>query len=338
MEPWQFFSQLRHIIQQDPGGRGLDRLAGNNLFTACAADLEAACRSLSDTREALVGIVTGFYIPSAQAFETDGPLGAFLLAEVLRELGARVVLVAEPACNGVLEVALRLGGLEDAIGLQDLLFAPGVPAVSWAQELWSRLQPLTHLVFVERVGPSHTLTSLTTQPRRGAPPTGDFTRRVDPATWDRPHTMRGHDLSSHTAAAHLLIEPLPPGVQSIGIGDGGNEIGMGKIPWEVITNNITGGAAIACRVPTHQLIVAGTSNWGAYALAAGVAFLRRAEEAIRLFDSDREAQLWQAVLQKSVLVDGVTGRRELSVDGLPWNDYRLTLDAIQALLHRVRRD
>ena len=133
------------------------------------------------------------------------------------------------------------------------------------------------------------------------------------------------------------MESLPPGVHSIGVGDGGNEIGMGKIPWEVIATNITNGATIACRVPTHHLIVAGTSNWGAYALAAGIVFLKGHEEAIRLFDADREAHLWQAVLEKGMLVDGVTGRRELSVDGLPWSDYRQTLDAIGTLLRRVRR-
>jgi hypothetical protein len=338
MEPWQFFAQLRHLIQQDPAGRGLDRVGGNSLFTYGAADLEAACRSLSETRDPLVAIVTGFYIPAAEAFETDGPLGAVFLAEVLRELGARVVLVSEPACTAVLERAVRLGALEDRVALQDLLFAPGLPPASWVTELWPRLLPLTHLIYIERVGPSHSLASLVAQPRQGVAPTREFAHRVDPATWNRPHNMRGIDISMHTSPAHLLVESLPPGVQSLGIGDGGNEIGMGKIPWEVIAANITNGATIACRVPTHQLIVAGTSNWGAYALAAGTVFLKRHEDAIRFFDADREAQLWQAVLEKAPLVDGVTGRRELSVDGLPWSEYRLTLDAIATLLRRVRRD
>ena len=52
---------------------------------------------------------------------------------------------------------------------------------------------------------------------------------------------------------------------------------MGKIPWDVIRRNVPNGGLIACRVPTDHLIVAGVSNWGAYALAAGVALLARGE-------------------------------------------------------------
>jgi hypothetical protein len=64
----------------------------------------------------------------------------------------------------------------------------------------------------------------------------------------------------------LLFESIQqhlPAVTTIGIGDGGNEIGMGKIPWEVIRRNIPGGGRIACRVPTSFLLVCGISNWGA---------------------------------------------------------------------------
>ena len=68
---------------------------------------------------------------------------------------------------------------------------------------------------------------------------------------------------------------------TIGIGDGGNEIGMGKIPHETIVKNIPNGDLIHCRVPTDHLIVAGVSNWGAYALAAGRVRASRGEAAGR---------------------------------------------------------
>src|SRR5205807_1527308 len=82
----------------------------------------------------------------------------------------------------------------------------------------------------------------------------------------------------------------PPGLPTIGVGDGGNEIGMGKIPWDVIRRNVPNGGLIACRVPTDYLIVAGVSNWGAYALAAGVALLRGAKLDPSLFDAERGCQ------------------------------------------------
>ena len=42
---------------------------------------------------------------------------------------------------------------------------------------------------------------------------------------------------------------------------------MGKLPWATIRKNVPQGGVVACRVATDYLIVAGVSNWGAYALS-----------------------------------------------------------------------
>ena len=55
----------------------------------------------------------------------------------------------------------------------------------------------------------------------------------------------------------------------MGIGDGGNEVGMGKVRQQVM-QHIPNGEKIASSVCTDQLIAAGVSNWGAYALAAAL--------------------------------------------------------------------
>ena len=82
-------------------------------------------------------------------------------------------------------------------------------------------------------------------------------------------TMRGLDITPHTFPAHQYFEGIRP-YRTIGIGDGGNEIGMGKIPREVIADNIPNGEQVACQTATDHLIVCGISNWGGYALAAGL--------------------------------------------------------------------
>src|SRR5262249_41512170 len=115
---------------------------------------------------------------------------------------------------------------------------------------------------------------------------------------------------------------------TIGIGDGGNEIGMGKIAWDTIHRNIPNGGLIACRVPTDFLIVAGVSNWGAYALAAGVALLRGVKLPAELFDPERERAILQAMVDAGPLVDGVTGKQTATVDGLSWEDYIRPLQEI----------
>src|SRR5206468_2038016 len=95
-----------------------------------------------------------------------------------------------------------------------------------------------------------------------------FLADVPKGDFDRYHTMGGRDITLHMSPAHWLFEEVSKGlpIQTIGIGDGGNEIGMGKIPWNIIRRNISGGGRVACRVATDHLLVCGISNWGAYGL------------------------------------------------------------------------
>jgi len=100
--------ELRRLIQVDPGGRGLARLPGPNLFTACAADLTAACRRLAALKvPSRIGLFTGFYIASAGAGETDGPPGAILLAHALEGLGHAVTFFSDPHTLPALRLAAR---------------------------------------------------------------------------------------------------------------------------------------------------------------------------------------------------------------------------------------
>jgi hypothetical protein len=132
-------------------------------------------------------------------------------------------------------------------------------------------------------------------------------------------------------ARHSVAESgkMERGLVTIGIGDGGNEIGMGKIPWAVICRNIPNGGLVACRVPTDHLIVCGVSNWGAYGLAAGVRLLRGASAETDLFDLDREQALLEIMVEKGPLVDGVSGQPTVSVDGLPIEQYLEPLRRLQ---------
>jgi hypothetical protein len=144
--------------------------------------------------------------------------------------------------------------------------------------------------------------------------------------------MRGRDLSALTRPAHLLFEDRRPGVTTIGIGDGGNEMGMGKIPWRTINRNIPNGGLIACRVPTDHLIVAGVSNWGGYALAAGVALLRKAPLPADVFDTEREREILRVMIEGGPLVDGVTAKPTVTVDGLSFEDHVKPLVEIGRLM------
>jgi hypothetical protein len=249
-----------------------------------------------------VAVVTGFYIATAEppCAETDGPLGALFLARALLPLGFRVVFFTDEYCAEALEAGLEACGLGARGVVPVMPILPDVGALQHARR--------PHLIALERVGPSY---------HDG-----------------RCYSMRGRDITAHTEPAHLMFEEAArkPEITTIGIGDGGNEIGMGKIHPEVIERNIPRGALIACRVPTDHLIVAGVSNWGAYGLAAGVRLLRGAPHDPALFDTGRERELLQIMVDRGPLVDGVSGQRTAAVDGLPFDRYAKVLEQIGEIL------
>ena len=345
---------IRDLIQEDIGNRGLRTDPAANLITACPNDLETACRSLAEHSAPAVAVVTGFYIPHAEppCAETDGPLGAIFLARALVPLGIKVVLATDAFCRPALEAGLAFCGLRKQVPIVTLPSpAQPIDAVglisnpsnsSSASDYWNwfveRAGPLTHLIALERVGPSHTLDSIRAQCGEPAGSNSALVQRflaeVPEEHRDRCHTMKGRDITPFMSPAHLLFEQasrsqtrfgneslrsLP--VQTIGIGDGGNEIGMGKIPWDVIRRNIPGGGIVACRTPADHLIVCGVSNWGAYGLAAGVRLLRGAKNDGELFDPQREQELLKIMVERGLLVDGVSGLPTVTVDGLSFDKY-----------------
>ena len=317
---------IRDLIQEDVGNRGLRTDPQENLVTACPGDFEAACRSIAEHPSPAVGVVTGFFIPHSQppAGETDGPLGALFLARALAPLGVRVVLATDAFAARALEVGLEKCGLRQAVPLVTLP-SPDVSALlstaDYGRRFADQAGPLTHLIALERVGPSWTPEAL--QRRAGDAVAAAFLEAVPPEHHDRSHTMRGRDITASMSPAHWLFEGdgRPRGVTTVGIGDGGNEIGMGKVPWEVIRRNVPGGERVACRTATDQLIVCGVSNWGAYGLAAGVRLLRGSGADAGLFDVERKRELLRAMVEEGPLVDGFTGQPTVTVDGLAFERY-----------------
>src|SRR5207253_3242280 len=230
-------------------------------------------------------------------------------------------------CAKALEVGLAAAGLRKAVPLVVLPTIDQAGTMSLT-DYWNafieRSGPLTHLIALERVGPSHTPESLQTQPGTSIADIQQFLAEVPAEHHDRCHTMRGRDITASMSPAHRLFEAAnrkEQGIVTIGIGDGGNEIGMGKIPWAVIHRNIPNGGLVACRVPTDHLIVCGVSNWGAYGLAAGIALLRGQKLAPDLFDVEAERELLRIMVEQGPLVDGVTAQRIVTVDGLPFERY-----------------
>ena len=142
--------------------------------------------------------------------------------------------------------------------------------------------------------------------------------------------MRGRDITDTMIPAHTLFDR--PNAVTIGIGDGGNEIGMGKVSHDTIVRNIPNGDVTHCRTATDHLIVAGVSNWGAYALVAGVFAIRQVTPPGWPFDPEMELRILEVMVREGPLVDGVTGQQTATVDGLTWDEYAAPLVRIREIL------
>ena len=250
-------------------------------------DLLAAALALAAA--ARVAVVTGFYIAGAGAAETDGPPGALFLARALIRLGKEAVVVTDRWCRPVLD--------HPAVAP----WVDGVPVVTAAPrpgDDWCRRHGITHLVSVERPG-----------------------RAAD-----------GHYYSARGTVLDDCVAPLdgwfierPAGVVTVGVGDGGNEIGMGKVAAQV-RRHVPLGERIGSVVPADYVIAAGVSNWGAYALLAVLSHLARAD---LLPEPGEETALVQA-LAAAGAVDGLSGRNTPTVDGQSPEQ----LEGMLARLHR----
>lgn len=195
------------------------------------------------------------------------------------------------------------------------------------------LERLSHLVAIERVGPSHTLESLAAQAGNGPAARARFEAEVPLEHRDACHNMRGVVIDDYTAPAHRLFEAASAAgaITTIGIGDGGNEIGMGALPWETLREALKGEHAgrIICRIATDFLILAGVSNWGAYALACAVAGLGGRADLIADWNERSQRELIECLVRDGGAVDGVTRRREPTVDGLPLETYLAVFEQIR---------
>ncbi len=165
------------LVASDVCGRYLPRLCSPRFLDKAAALLAVSRRPV---------IVTGFYVPSVQAPETDGPPGAAVLARALAPGGRRVSVVTDRWNESAVAACCRVMGLDE-------------PIVAERAEEVMALEP-DLLIFIERLGHA-----------------GDGRyynmRGEDITDWTSP--LDG--------AAVMAMER---GVPVIAVGDGGNEAGM----------------------------------------------------------------------------------------------------------------
>jgi len=212
--------------------------------------------------------------------ETDGPPGTASLGRALRMLGSDVTYITDAAALPPLQAALEALGEPTKV----LTFHAAGDAALTARRLLSEHAP-THLISVERPGRT-----------RG----GDYL------------SMRGESVREWNAPLDALFLEAPRRVVTVGVGDGGNEIGMGALRSRLARAGARI-ARVASVVPARHLVVAGVSNWGAYGI---VTELGRLTRRALLHSGDEERRMIEACV-KAGAVDGITRKHEATVDALP---------------------
>lgn len=250
-------------------------------------------------------ICTGFLDPPSMIDESDGPLGAALLARSLCvALDATPVLITEVANMD------RMRQLVQSVGLEVLDFN------------LARTTPFKASIL-----------PLPIDPRRAEAVTKQIVEKTDPVALiaiEKPapngkgfyHTGFGLNVTDVVGKVSYLVDAVRAhGAISIGLGDGGNEVGMGNIHSvcrEVLPTGAKCGCVcgngIATVTKTDILVVGSVANWASYGIEACLAAALDVPEAIHSLAEERRAT---DAASRAGFIDPTTGLANGWVDGTP---------------------
>lgn len=213
--------------------------------------------------------------------ETDGPVGTVALAKVLERIGFTSVILTDMHCEGYFEA--------ENIKTEYLSMNATEKEM---EQLVTQYQPVG-MISIERCGRNKN---------------GLYAN------------MRGIDISAETAPIDLLFIHYKDKIPSVGVGDGGNEIGMGKISGAISRKLSLEPSVVA----TDILVIASVSNWGAYGIIAALGKLKGKN---LLPSYEWIVDYLKYTLQKGS-VDGISHENILSVDG---KDMSVECEIITAL-------
>ncbi len=316
-------------------GAGLPRGIIHRLYDAARADQKRPLTTLAV--DALMGaltagdnvlIVTGAGAPPwLPVGETDGPLGAIAIGRALDiALGAKPIFVSEDRNLGPIRATAIAAGLppmdagtfakRSACCLTENFVLDAVEGPRAARALIGKHKPKA-VIFIEKGGPNakgvfHTITG------------------------------NGRDRTTMASADALAYAASEAGILTVGIGDGGNEIGFGRVT-EAVKDIQNFGRVCACPckdgiatiVPTDVLVVGAVSNWAGYAIAAGLALATGRHDALHDLETERE-MLRQCYLAGAV--DGITARQVPGVDGTSAETQTALITMLRMIVENASRE
>jgi hypothetical protein len=273
---------------------GMPREDIGELYALCAKDAPVSYKCAKDILAhpgATVGVFTGAAVMGVfPKGESDGPLGAAALARALLKLGYRVNLYTEIDCLAGLSEIAKMIGCEAPIVVLEKKKSLDEPCAQY-DEIANLLDiaVCTEKVGVNCKGIQHSVTGRNRNGMRAF---------VDPIV------NRMNDMGKLT----------------IGIGDGGNEIGFGNV-YEAACDLIENGRKCVCGCDsgivnvtkvTHCYPVA-ISNWGCYAICAALSLFTGNMELMVTPEEEHDMLMRTIELE---LCDGGSGLPRYALDGI----------------------
>jgi len=244
-------------------------------------------------RKGTIFIITGFYIVYANASETDGPVGAIAISRALKKLGYKVVFITDKWSFNVMK-----GLLDSEDELVNFPVTNHASSESFSKNLLLKYSPSV-VLSIERAS------------------------LVKDGTY---RNWKGQDISDYNAKLDYLFDQSQ---YSIGIGDGGNEIGMGNLSEQI--KKIKGLPDNPSSTNVNNLIIASCSNWGGFGLVAALSVLVKQN---LLISADEAKKL----IIKSVdlgAVEGLTGKSDYAVDGRDLEDDSVCIVQLHDFLNEL---
>lgn len=218
-----------------------------------------------------IAITTGFLIPPNYIPETDGFVAALTFSRTFRGIfNSNFFIITEQRAANFVPKSI----------LDDITLIP-ILGKGYTEDFLAILSEndIDVLIFVEKPGVN---------------------------SKGRMLTFRGLDVTeAHLDAMALTHAAKELGIPTVGIGDRGNEVGMGVIAKELTEN--------ACIIKTDVLHVGATSNDALFSIETGICLVKK----VNGYHSWNLEEYYLRNLVDSGFVDGVTGEKSYSVDSIP---------------------
>lgn len=288
---------VEEIILWQSDIRGMDVLAEHNDHGPNFC--QQAAKAILECERGVIFILTGFYVNGVA--ETDGPPGAFYMANALKTLGFHPIIISDVYCKHFFKHDKNINTI--------IVDENSEKEKGYYESLLERHNPVA-LISIERCGRNESNQYL---------------------------NMLKKDISKYTAKLDELFLLRKSNVLTIGIGDGGNEIGMGNMK-EIINSKLNNSKdelpIIPSIITADFLITATVSNWGAYGV---IGYLQILTGKTVMPTFSNIVRYLEFILSKGA-VDGVNKKETLSVDGYGLKVIKNIIDQLHIVVDKTQKN